>query len=100
MCRRRVSQDKGTRVVSNIGDATLPTASALLSSLCSHKGECAQRAWFDKSETLSIAVQNKGGEFFHSMGRVSKVATISSLPSSTGNMRPSFGASEGQRPIL
>ena len=69
------SQDKGTRVVSNVGTAALITAAYLPFSLCGRKGACAQRAWFAKSLNVSVAVQNKVGELFHPMGSVRGVAT-------------------------
>ena len=77
MQRRRVSEDKETRVGSNVGAAVLTNSAALSSRLCGCQGTCAQRAWFAKSEIVSVAVQKKGGELFQPMGRVRGMANIS-----------------------
>ena len=45
-----------------------------------------------RSAIISVAIQNKGGEFFHPMGRVWGISTIGLLPLSTGKIIPSFGA--------
>ena len=81
-----------------MGGAALLTASALSSSLCGRAGPRQRRAALARSATVSVAVQNKGGEFFHPIGNVSGTATSSS-PSFPGNTSPSFGASSGRSAI-
>ena len=96
--RKRGFWDKGSRVGYNVGAAALKTAAALLSRVNGCEGVCSQRDWFANYETVSVHVQNKGGRFFHPIGRVRGMAT-SGLSSSTGNMRPIFGVLAGRRPI-
>ena len=76
--RRRGYRYKGTRVGSNVVAKALTTAADLLSILCGRKGACAQRAWFAKSSTVCVAVQNRVGEFFHLVGRVRGVSVSGS----------------------
>ena len=48
-----------------------------------------------RSATVSVAVQNKGGEFFHPIGNVRGMATIGSSSLPLGNINPNLGASYG-----
>ena len=55
----------------------MTTSSTRLSILCERDGWLQRRAELNKSATISMNVQNIGGEFFYPMGRVSSIATIS-----------------------
>ena len=91
----RGSRDKRSRVGCNLGDVELKTIAALISSLCGCESGCAQTDWFAKSLMVSVAMQNKGGNFFHPMVRVRGMDTSGLSLSYTGNMRPIFGVSAG-----
>ena len=61
------------------------------SSLCSKTGVFPHKAAFARSPTVSVAVQNTGGEFFHPIRRFSIIATNSSSSPSERKNSPRLG---------
>ena len=51
---------------------------------------------FSRFKTVSVAVNNKGGEFFHPTERVSDIATRCSTLPSEGKTKPILGKSVGR----
>ena len=72
---------------------------AMSYSLFSRVGVLQHKAEFAKSSTVSVAVQNMGGEFFHPKGRVSGITTNLSSSNFEGNIRPSLGAPVRHKPM-
>ena len=66
---------------------------------------CGFLRWWDRSASFAIfatiymAAQNKGGDFFQTMGSVRVVSTIGYSSAPLGNMRPNLYASYGGTPI-
>ena len=75
------------------GESGITYASARLSSLRLRYGWLHHGSALDRYATVSVAVQNIGGEFFHVMGRVRGIATISSLILSEDKTNPRLGTS-------
>ena len=53
---------------------------------------------FERPATVSVVIQNKGGEVFQHMGNLRGVAIIGSSSAPFGKIRPSLGASSGRNP--
>ena len=67
--------------------------------LCSKAGVLQRKAAFARSTTVSVTIENMGGEVFHPIGRVSGISTISSSSYSYGKTSPSLGSSIGHKPM-
>ena len=74
-------------------------ASTMSSSLCSKAGVLQCKAAFTRSATISVAVQNIGGEFFHLIERVNGIATNSPSSHSDGKTSPSLASSVKSKPM-
>ena len=61
---------------------------AIPCNLCEKAGVLQRKVAFAKSATMSVAVQNIGGEFFQPIGRVRSIDTNSSYPPSDGKNLP------------
>ena len=77
----------------------MTNASALFSSLCRQDVWFKLRASLDRSTTVSVAMKNIFGEFFHHMERVIGIATRYSPLLAEGENNPSFGAYPGRSGI-
>ena len=81
------------------GESVITNASTRSYIFCLQDGWLQCRAALDRSTTVYVAVQNMGVKFFHSMGRVSGIATRFSMLLSEVKTKPSLGASVGLSPI-
>ena len=98
-CLRYGSLIGPASVVWRVFRASLTMASAMSSSLCGKAGVLQRKSVFSTSATVSVAVKNVGGEFFHPIGRVSGITTnYSSFPSKE-NTSTSLGESVGCKPM-
>ena len=64
--------------VYGVGGSSLTIDSAISSSLCGKAVVLQRKAEFSRSNTVSVAVQNMGGDFFRPLGNVSGIANNSS----------------------
>ena len=62
-------------------------------------GRLQRRSELSRFATVSVSVQIMGREFFHTMGRVRSIATISSPLPSEGETNTSLGAFVGIIPM-
>ena len=67
--------------------------------LYSKAGVLQRKSAFNRSATVSVAVQKIGGNFSHPIGRVRGIATNSSSYSSKGMTSPSLGVFIGRNPM-
>ena len=82
-----------------VGGSSLTKVYSILSSLCGKVGVLQRKAKFSRSATVSVAVKNMGGEFFHPIWRVIGIATNSLSSTSKGKTIPILGESVGRKPM-
>ena len=83
-----------------VGGSSLKKASIMSSSLCRKAGVLQRKYALARSTTVSVAMQNMGGEFFHPIGGVSGITTISQSSHSDGKTSLRLGLSIGRKPML
>ena len=82
-----------------VGGSSLTMALAISSRLFFNAGALQFKAAFARFATVSVAVENMGSEFFHSIGMVSGITTNYPSSTSEGGNIPSLGSSVGRNPM-
>ena len=79
--------------------SSLPIASAMSSNLCGKSEGLQLKAALSRSSTVSVTMQNMGGEFFHPIGRVTGIATKYLFYTSEGGNIPILISYVGRKTI-